>query len=186
MRTLIVAIACATGLTGPALASERTMYVSGDGLNVRYCASGDCCIADRLTLNEPVSVIEEQDGWARISVYHDATFRNPSCTRPEEGLAAHWVSMTYLSDQVPDGADPNAWFGMLSDRRIRGVPRVGDYGLTRRDVETIRRYASRLLLDGTCEGIDAGNKSVVEDSTYYVACEGETEKRYFTARDAAS
>jgi hypothetical protein len=75
---------------------------------------------------------------------------------------------------------------MLSDRRIRGVPRVGDYGLSRADVETIRRYASRLLLDGTCEGIDAGNKSVVEDSTYYVACQGETEKRYFTAKDAAS
>ena len=186
MKKLNIAIAAAIGLTNQATASERTMYVTGDGLNVRYCAEGDCCIASRLSMNEPVSVMEERDGWARISVYHDATFRNPSCTRPEEGLAAHWVSMTYLSDQVPDGADPNAWFGMLSDRRIRGVPRVGDYGLSRADVETIRRYASRLLLDGTCEGIDAGNKSVVEDSPDYVACEGETEKRYFTARDAAS
>jgi hypothetical protein len=162
------------------------MYVSGDGLNVRYCAGSDCCIADRLQINDPVSVMEEEGGWARISVYHDATITRRECRKPEEGLIAHWVSRDFLTTQVPDGTDPNAWFGMLSDRRIRGIPRVGDYGLTRKDLQLIRRYASSLLLDGTCEGIATGNKSVSREGTYYVACEGETEQRYFTAEDVSS
>lgn len=170
---------------GSAIAAERTMYVSGDGLNVRYCAASDCCIADRLELNTPVSVMEQEGRWARISVYHDAPIGGGSCRKPEEGEAAHWVSLDYLTDDVPDGSDPNAWYGMLSDRRIKGIPRVGDYGLTRQDLELIRRYAALLLLNGACDAISAGNKSVSREETYYVACEGETEQRYFTADDVS-
>jgi len=84
-------------------------------------------------------------------------------------LIAHWVALEFLTEQVPDGTDPNAWFGLLSDRRIRGIPRVGDYGLDREDLELIRRYASLLLLNGVCEAIETGNKSVSRENTYYVA-----------------
>lgn len=169
-----------------ASASERTMYVAGDGLNVRYCANGDCCIADRLSINEPVTVMEQEGSWARISVYHDAKISRRGCEKPDEGLVAHWVSLDFLTEQVPDGTDPNAWYGMLSDRRIRGIPRVGDYGLTRDDLELIRRYASLLLINGICDAIETGNKSVSREGTYYVSCEGEGEQRYFTAEDVAS
>lgn len=186
MRASLAGGALLVGLASAGWAGERTMYVAGDGLNVRYCAGGDCCIADRLSMNEPVSVMEEQGRWARISVYHDAEISRQGCEKPDKGLVAHWVSLDYLSTDVPDGTDPNSWFGMLSDRRIRGVPKVGDYGLSRGDLELIRRYAALLLLNGVCEGIDAGNKSVARENTYYVACEGETEKRYFTASDVAS
>jgi hypothetical protein len=186
MRLGIAGVLLGLGFGSAALASEETMYVSGDGLNVRYCAASNCCIADRLRLNDPVSVMEREGRWARISVFHDAKITGRGCEKPEDDSIAHWVSLDYLTTQVPDGTDPNAWFGLLSDRRIRGVPKVGDYGLTRADLEIIRRYASSLLLNGECEGIDTGNKSVSREGTYYVACEGETEQRYFTAADIAS
>lgn len=162
------------------------MYVTGDGLNVRYCAGSDCCIADRLRLNDPVTVMEEKGDWARISVFHDASVKSQSCKKPETNQFAHWVSRNFLTDKIPDGTDPNAWFGDLSDRRIRGIPRVGDYGLSREDLTLIRRYASLLLINGICDTIDTGNKSVSREGTYYVACDGETEQRYFTAEDVAS
>lgn len=186
MRTWLASGALVVGFATTAWASERTMYVSGDGLNVRFCAGSDCCVADRLKLNAPVSVMEEDGGWARISVYHDAAITRRECRKPEEGLVAHWVSLDYLTDKVPDGTDPNAWFGMLSDRRIRGIPKVGDYGLTREDLELIRRYASLLLINGVCDAIETGNKSVSREGTYYVACEGESEQRYFKAEDVSS
>jgi len=185
MRILIASMALIAGATTVS-ASERTMYVTDDGLNVRFCAGTDCCIADRLNRDAPVSVIEEEGSWARISVYHDATITRRGCKKPEEGLAAHWVSRDFLTEQVPDGTDPNAWHGTLSDRRIRGIPRVGDYGLERTDLELIRRYAALLLINGICEAIETGNKSVSREGTYYVACEGESEQRYFTAEDVAS
>jgi len=169
-----------------ASASERTMYVSGDGLNVRFCAGTECCIADRLDRDAPVAVMEVEGHWARISVYHDASITGRNCKKPEKGLIAHWVTLEYLTEQVPDGTDPNAWYGLLSDRRIRGIPKVGDYGLNREDLELIRRYASLLLQNGVCEAIETGNKSVSRENTYYVACEGENEQRYFTADDVAS
>lgn len=185
MRILIASAAFLLSIPA-ALATERTMYVTDDGLNVRFCAGTDCCIADRLKRDDPVAVIEEDGRWARISVYHDANISGRNCKKPEEDLIAHWVSIDFLTEQVPDGTDPNAWYGALSDRRIRGIPRVGDYGLERSELELIRRYASLLLLNGICEAIETGNKSVSRENTYYVACEGENEQRYFKAEDVAS
>ncbi len=169
-----------------ASANERTMYVTDDGLNVRFCAGTECCIADRLNRDDPVAVMEEEGRWARISVYHDAKISGRDCKKPKASLIAHWVSRDFLTEQIPDGTDPNAWYGTLSDRRIRGIPRVGDYGLSREDLELIRRYASSLLLKGVCDAIETGNKSVSREGTYYVACKGESEQRYFTAEDVAS
>jgi len=185
MRKLIASGALLISVTA-ASASERTMYVTDDGLNVRYCAGTECCIADRLNRDDPVAVMEVDGRWARVSVFHDAKITGRNCKKPEESLIAHWVAFEYLTEQVPDGTDPNAWFGLLSDRRIRGIPKVGDYGLDRADLELIRRYASLLLLNGVCEAIETGNKSVSRENTYYVACEGESEQRYFTADDVAS
>lgn len=186
MRAVLAGALLGLGVGSTAFAVERTMYVSGDGLNVRYCAASDCCIASRLSLNEPVTVMEEKGRWARISVFHDVKINGQSCEKPKEDSIAHWVSLDYLTEQVPDGTDPNAWYGLLSDRRIRGIPKVGDYGLSREDLEIIRRYASVLLLNGECDGIDTGNKSVSREETYYVACEGESKQRYFTASDLES
>lgn len=185
MRTLIASALLLIGVS-VASANERTMYVTDDGLNVRFCAGTDCCIADRLNRDAPVSVIEEKGRWARISVYHDANIRGRDCKKPKADLIAHWVSSDFLTAKIPDGTDPNAWYGDLSDRRIRGIPRVGDYGLKRKDLELIRRYASLLLLNGVCDAIETGNKSVSRENTYYVACEGESEQRYFKAEDVAS
>ena len=186
MKAIIAGGILGIGLSSGALANERLMFVSGDGLNVRYCAASNCCIADRLSLNDAVTVMEEKDGWARISVFHDAKIKSQSCEKPKADQIAHWVSSDFLTEQLPDGTDPNAWFGDLSDRRIRGIPKVGDYGLTRQDLEIIRRYASLLLINGICDVIDTGNKSVSREATYYVACDGETKQRYFTEEDVAS
>jgi len=183
MKAIVTCGFLGIGMSTAAFASERVMYVSGDGLNVRYCAASNCCIAERLRLNESVTVMEEKGSWARISVFHDVNIKSQTCEKPEPDQIAHWVSRDFLTEQVPDGTDPNAWFGMLSDRRIRGIPRVGDYGLTREDLELIRRYASLMLINGICDTIDTGNKSVSREGTYYVACDGETEQRYFTAED---
>ncbi len=186
MRALIACALVTLSAGWPAFAGERMMYVSGDGLNVRYCAASNCCIAERLSLNDPVSVMERDGDWARISVFHDVNITGKTCKKPEPDRIAHWVSLDYLTDRLPDGIDPNTWYGVLSDRRIRGIPRVGDYGLTRSELEVVRRYAAALLLNGECKGIDAGNKSVSREGTFYVACEGEGKKRYFTAADLES
>ena len=187
MRAILASSLLSFGLTSIAFAGERTMYVAGDSLNVRLCAGSECCVASRLSINEQVQVLEEAEGWARISVYYDAVTERRSCTKPpDEGLVAQWVSLDFLTATVPDGFDPNAWYGLLSDRRIRGIPKVGDYGLKRNDLEIIRRYASQLLLNGTCEAIETGNKSVSREETYYVACKGESKQRYFTTADLDS
>jgi len=183
MKAILAGSVLSFGMLTGAVAGERTMYVSGDGLNVRLCAGQDCCIANRLSEDEPVYVFEDDGGWARISVYHDATGGGADCKKPDEGLIAHWVSLDFLTTDIPSGIDEDAFYGYLADRRIRGIPKVGDFGLERTDIELIRRYSAQLLLDGTCEGIAAGNKSVSREGTYYVFCEGDIKNRYFTADD---
>lgn len=182
MKTLGYITVLAFGaMSQSSVASERTMFVTGDNLNVRVCASGDCCIARRLNRNEQVPVFEQKDGWARISVFYDPE-AEPQC-RTTDGLIAQWVAARFLSFTPPAGYDPNEWFGSLGDKRIRGVPKVGDYGLTRRDIELIRRYAAHLLQNDECKSIETGNKSMSKDDTYYVYCAGDDGQRFFTSAD---
>lgn len=161
-------------------AAEDAAWVAADDLNVRLCASTGCCAVERLARDTQVRIEEERDGWARISAYGQSI--PEGCEAADAG--AHWVSRRFLADEAPPGWDPDLWHGALADRRIRGVPRVGDYGLTRRDVELIRRYASSLLLSESCSAIEAGNKSVSKPDTYYVHCAGEGTTRYFSAAEA--
>lgn len=182
-KLTIVFLLALTGPYEPARATEQTMYVTGDNLNVRLCASGDCCVTRRLNKNEQVPVFEEKGDWSRISVFYDAS-AEPKCDA-RDGLVAQWVASRFLSYEPPEGYDPNEWFGPLADRRIRGIPKVGDYGLTRQDVELIRRYAAHLLASEECDAIEAGNKSVSRDDTYYVYCAGDNGQRFFTAADIA-
>ena len=158
------------------------MFVHGSNLNVRLCASTECCVARRLSENEVVPVYEEEDGWSRISVYYDAG-SEPNCPGDTGDLIAQWVASRFLSAEPTENYDPNQWFGPLGDRRIRGIPKVGDYGLTRAEIEVIRRYAAQMLLDEECSSIEAGNKSVSKPGTYYVYCAGESEQRFFTKAD---
>ncbi len=175
------------GLCAEVRADSHTMYVSGDSLNVRYCASTDCCIANRLGFNAPVSIQEKRGNWVRISGFYDISLEGAACQKPGPYQAAHWVAYDFLSHQPQRDT---AFYGSGQntggpDPRIRGIPRVGDYGLTQSDLQVIMDYASLLLNKGICNGIDAGNKSVSREGTYYVACSGEYGQRYFTVEDVA-
>lgn len=69
------------------------------------------------------------------------------------------------------------------DERIQGLPEVGQSGLTETDVLLLRKYAHYLISNEICSKIDYGDKSVHRPNTYFVACSGESENRFFTPED---
>lgn len=116
MRFACLSMVLIVLIGGTALA-ETPMWVKVDTLNRRTCPSTKCGIVGKLFMREAVSVIETQNGWARITKPYDASCRggrsdyvdsgNAQCTSENgivEGRFAEWVSLEMLSADRP--ADP--------------------------------------------------------------------------------
>lgn len=172
--------------------AEPTHWVTSDELARRTCPSTKCGVVGKLYFREGVEVLEQKDGWARISKYYDASCvsgrseyvdeGNSSCT-PANGISngkfAEWVLMKHLSKTRPEKKSQAGIPPELLDPRITGVPDVGEYALTLEDVVIIRKYAKGLLDSGTCSKIEYGNKSTSKKNTYFVLCAGESRNRFF-------
>ncbi len=120
-----------------------------------------------------IDVFEVRNGWARISKYYDGRM---------EGLAgnvARWVSANHLSKRRPaDPVQPK----LPQDSRINGIPKVGENGLTARDVLILQRGAKHFVTSGRCKRVEYGDKSASKPNTDYVNCGG-PRNLFFTPSD---
>lgn len=182
MRRLSLLLICSFLLDAQAVAGEKR-YVSVEVLNVRLCPADHCPVTNRIYRQQAVEVFEVRGEWARISKYYDAAIERTSAPTLEGSQAARWVALTYLVKERPGDVKRPEPESSPSDPRIGGIPRVGEYGLSRADVLRLVKYAKRLLENGECEAIDVGDKSVSRSGTYYVHCVGESQNRFFTATD---
>lgn len=164
----------------PATADKR--WVDSDRLDRRMCPSTDCGIVGQLFYREPVNVLEERAGWARITDPYDASCRdgrseyvdvgNAECTPANgvnDGSFAEWVSSTHLTAQRPPEPGANATGTAKAVRQSDDFQKYGAAFTT---------AADSLVADGRCTLRDFENmggwvKSVNQyrnQSVYYTYC----------------
>ena len=145
-------------------ASSTAYYVTADTLNVRLAPKPNARITNKLYRQQKIYVYEIKNGWARISEYYDGGVEGVS------GKVARWVSAKYLSATRPaDKSQPK----FSDDPRIKGMPKVGQYGLIKRDVQVLYAAAKHFIQTGKCSHIEYGDKSTSKPNTYYLNCGGE-------------
>ncbi len=160
---LITAISLILGCAGPRIQEPGSYFVRDDIVEVRLGPSRSTVVTNRIYRRQHVEVQEIQGQWARISPYYDGRIEGVS------GQVARWVPVSALSSDLPaELAQPD----LPRDPRIEGLPKVGENGLTRRDVETLYRGAVYFLETGKCLKINYGDKSISRRDTYYVNCGG--------------
>lgn len=172
--TLLVVVACLVPQLVIAEATKPgTYYVTTLTLNVRLAPDANARITNKLHRQQLVEVYEVRNGWARISRYYDGEVEGLT------GQVAEWVAARYLSTyRPPDLPQPQ----LPQDPRIQGLPKVGESGLTERDVRILYRAAHHFLQTGRCQKIEYGDKSVHRPNTYYLNC-GEPRNLFFQPSD---
>lgn len=108
----------ASASTLPAYASEKA-WVASERLNRRTCPASNCGIVGQYFYREGVQIIEERNGWARVTKYYDASCNNgkseyvdtgnASCSVSngiKNGKFAEWISLKHIARKRP--ADPSA------------------------------------------------------------------------------
>ena len=138
-------------------------YVTADSLNVRLAPDSKAKITNKLYRQQKLNVFEVKGEWARISKYYSGIKERVT------GEVARWVSAQYLSNSLPkDKNQPN----LANDPRINGIPKVGQYGATEKDVEILYAAAKHFLESKKCKKIEYGDKSTSKPNTYYLNCGG--------------
>lgn len=107
----------------------------------------------------------------------------------EDGFVARWTRASSLADKEPPAKPAYVGPSEYQDDRIApdAIPNPGEYGLTKADVDTLRKGAKLVLQSRPdCSRIEAGDKSVKKPNTYYVTCRigGSVENVFFTRADA--
>jgi hypothetical protein len=153
--------------------SPGSYYVTADSLNVRLAPDSKAKITNKLYRQQKLYVFEVKGEWARISKYYSGA------TEIVSGEVARWVSAKYLSNFLPkDKKQPN----IANDPRIKGIPKVGEYGATEKDVEILYAAAKHFLESKKCKKIEYGDKSTSKPNTYYLNCGG-TKNHFFKLSD---
>lgn len=138
-------------------------YVNVNSLNVRLSPSSKGKVTNKLYRQQKVQVFEVKSGWARISKYYNGSVEGVS------GKVARWASSKYLSvDRPKDLSQP----AIKTDPRIKGLPKVGQYGATKKDVQVLYKAAHYYLKTGKCNKIEYGDKSTSKTGVYYLNCGG--------------
>ncbi len=151
----------------------ESYYVTAPTLNVRLAPSSNAKITNRLYRQNQVNVLETSNGWVRISKYYDGRVEGRS------GSVARWVAANHLSKRRPaDLPQPR----LDHNSKINGIPKVGQGGLTEKDVVILHRGAKHFLDSGRCKRIEYGDKSGSRKDTYYVNC-GEPRNLFFKPSD---
>jgi hypothetical protein len=151
----------------PVMAQELgDYYVNADVLNERTAPDGS--VINRIYRGQKLTVYEIRDGWAQTVA---------------PGFVERWVLFKHLSRQAPSPVSQEG-VEALGDPRIAddAIPKAGDFGLSKNDVNVIWRGAKHMLDTGECSRIALGDKSISKPNTYYVTCEDAT-NHFFTAED---
>ena len=152
-----------------------TYFVEKTVLEERLGPSATAPLTNRLYRTQKVEVFEVKDGWARVSKYDDGAVEGLS------GQVARWVLADGLSATKPaDLPQPS----LPSDPRISkdAFPKIGESGLTEKDLLILHQGAIKLLNSGRCSRVELGDKSVSKPDTYYVNCAG-PKNIFFTPSD---
>jgi hypothetical protein len=156
MKIVIMAIAfLSLSITAHA---KHDGWVTVDNLNRRTCPASTCGVVGVLKYREKVTILEEKDGWARISNYYDASCNNglseyvdsgnKKCVASngiKNGMFAEWVSAQYLSSTRP--ADP-AENASADYDLVRGSD---DFRIYK---DTFSKAAEKLIASGRCSAKD--------------------------------
>lgn len=115
-------------------------------------------VVNRIYYRQKFTIYEKRGDWYRTV---------------EDGFTPRWSKASDLSPtepaEVPQYAGPAAY----RDARIvpGAIPNPGQYGLTRRDVDTLWKGAKVVLQrEAGCLQITVADKSVSKPNTYYVTC----------------
>ncbi len=138
-------------------------YVTANSLNVRLSPQSDGKISNKIYRQQKVNVFEIKLGWARISKYYDGS------TEGISGQVARWISKKYLTKKRPQDREQ---LTLKTDPRINGLPKVGQYGATKRDVYILYAAAHHYLKTGLCKNVEYGDKSASKKGVYYLNCGG--------------
>jgi hypothetical protein len=125
----------------------------------RLGPSNKAKVTNTLDRQQVLEVFERRDGWARVSPYYDGSVEGLN------GQVARWVPNRALSKTRPkDLAQPN----ISDDPRVAGIAKVGEGGLTQRDVEVLHAVARYYLELGKARRIEYGDKSVSKPGVYFL------------------
>jgi len=127
-------------------------------------------VVNRVYYGQKFTVYEKRGEWYRTV---------------EDGFVARWTRASSLADKEPPAKPAYAGPSEYQDDRIApdAIPNPGEYGLTKADVDALRKGAKLVLQSRPdCARIEAGDKSVKKPNTYYVTCRigGLVENVFFT------
>lgn len=162
--------------------AETAAWVTVDSLNRRTCPEASCGVVGKLGFREKATILEEKEGWARITKYYDASCRNGRSEYVDEGNSlcvpsngiengslAEWVSARYLSATRP--ADPGA--GAAGNYAL--VKGSDDYRIYK---DTFAKAAGQLVASGRCSAADfkemGGWVKSSQAPMYFMYCGGMT------------
>jgi hypothetical protein len=164
------------------VADPPALTASTDGLGDRWVAvevstehsSPDGPVVNRVYYGQKLTTYERRGDWYRTV---------------EDGFEPRWTKAGDLTSTKP--AEKPAYSGPAGyqDARIEpdAIPNPGQYGLTKRDVDTLWKGAAMVLgKRPNCSQITTADKSVSKPNTYYVTCRmgGVTENVFFTRAEA--
>ena len=161
-----------------AMADVPVPNASPDGLGDRWVAvqvstehsSPDGPVVNRVYYGQKLTTYERRGDWYRTV---------------EDGFEPRWTKAADLTSTQPP--EKPSYFGPAGhqDARIEpdAIPNPGQYGLTKRDVDTLWKGATMVLRERPdCSQITTADKSVRKPNTYYVTCRmgGVPENVFFT------
>nr|WP_316629648.1 hypothetical protein [uncultured Brevundimonas sp.] len=149
-------------------AGVGSYWVSGDVATEHSSPGG--AVVNRVYYRQKLTAYERRDGWVRTT---------------QDGFTPRWTRLSQLTDTQPPEKPAYAGPADYADDRIMpdAIPNPGEDGLTRADIDIIRKGAKMVLQTRPdCAQIELGDKSVSRANTYYVMCSvnGSVENVFFT------
>lgn len=154
----------------------RRYYVKNISVKVRLSPDSNGKITNTIYRRQAVDVMELQNGWARVSDYYDGQIEGKS------GNLARWIPYNSLAKKRPQKLKLRK-FMVEKPHRIDGIPKVGQHGLTERDVQILYAAAKYYLETGKASQIVYGDKSVKRPGIYYLNFNNTNENHFFSPED---
>lgn len=131
-------------------------------------------VVNRVYYRQKFTVYEKRGDWYRTV---------------EDGFTPRWTRASELTDTPPPERPRYDGPAEHQDSRIAAdaIPNPGEYGLTRADIDIIRKGAKLVLQTRPdCTEITTADKSVSKPNTYYVTCRigGSVQNVFFTRAEA--
>ena len=137
-------------------------------------ASPGGAVVNRVYYGQKFTVYEKRGEWYRTV---------------EDGYTARWTRASQMTDsQLPEKPKYEGPAELRDDRiAADAIANPGEYGLTRADVDIIRKGAKLVLQSRPdCAEVVDSDKSISRANTYYVTCRvgGSVENVFFTRAEA--